>query len=177
MDRLAVAIALLLLALASPASSLDWGGIEPGVTTVEQVRERYGAPSKEARPKVDGYDTLQWVYEGTRAPTGLDRLTVDFGLLAATGYKPSVVRIFSIEPKPRIFGRNTVVQGWGVPDTVTKNQDGTSTVVWKQGLHAIFDKGDENAVIMVFSMPQPVGSASPSAPPAASAPTPSPPKR
>src|SRR5882762_8958088 len=27
----------------------EWGGIEPGLTTIDQVRARYGAPSKEAR--------------------------------------------------------------------------------------------------------------------------------
>ena len=44
----------------------NWGGLEPGVTTQAQVRERYGEPSKETKQKVEGYDTTTWVYEGTR---------------------------------------------------------------------------------------------------------------
>ena len=127
MTRLALLLALVLLAV--PAAAADWGGIEPGVTTVEQVRERYGQPSKETRPKIEGYDTLQWVYEGDRAPAGIARMTVDFGLLTAGGYKPNLVRLLTLEPKPIMFGKNTVIQGWGVPDAIADNKDGTSTLI------------------------------------------------
>ena len=63
----------------------EWGGIEPGVTTIEQVRARYGAPSKETRAKVEGHDTIQWVFEDARSPGGVQRLTVDYGLLTPQG--------------------------------------------------------------------------------------------
>ena len=52
------------------AAALDWGGIEPGVTTAEQVRERYGPPTKETQRKGEGYDTFEWLYERRQAPVG-----------------------------------------------------------------------------------------------------------
>ncbi len=161
------------------AVALEWGGIEPGVTSLEQVRDRYGAPSKESRAKVEGYDTIQWIYEGQRAPTGIIRMTVDFGLLTPAGYKPNVVRVFVLEPKPNIFGRNTVMQGWGVPDGFHRNADGTMTVVWKDGLLATFDTDDQNAVTMIFSLPQnvPIGTNPPAPPQAAPKSGPPDPKR
>ncbi|HET9855134.1 MAG TPA: hypothetical protein VFR53_08765, partial [Methylomirabilota bacterium] len=94
--------------LVAPAAAEEWGGIEPGTTTIDQVRARYGAPSKETRAKEQGYDTMQWVFEDARAPAGVQRLTVDFGLLSPQGYKQTVVRAFRLEPKPKIFGKNTV---------------------------------------------------------------------
>ena len=45
-------------------------------------------------------------------------MTVDYGLLTPQGYKPTVVRVLRLEPKPKIFGRNTVIQAWGVPDGI-----------------------------------------------------------
>lgn len=147
----------LIVALAvGPACASDWGGIEPGVTTVEQVRERYGQPSKESRPKVEGYDTMEWVYEGDRAPAGIVRMTIEFGLLAGTVYKPNIVRLLTLEPKPLIFGRNTVIQGWGVPDAIADNKDGSSTLIWRDGLLVTFDKTGDDAAKMIFSVPQPI---------------------
>jgi hypothetical protein len=162
----ALALLGMLLAAPSVAGAAEWGTIEPGVSTVEQVRARYGAPSKETRAKVDGYDTLQWVYESDRAPGGLVRMTVDFGLLAQTGFKPLVVRLLKLEPKPLIFGRRTVVQGWGLPDGVG-DQDGVRTFFYKEGLFVVFDKEGESAVAMIFSLPQPdePEKSAPSAPP------------
>jgi hypothetical protein len=161
---------LIFLLAAGPAAASDWGGIEPGTTSVDQVRARYGEPSKESRPKVEGYDTLQWIYEAERAPAGIVRMTVDFGILAPGGYKPSVVRLLTLEPKPAIFGRNTVIQGWGIPDAVTNNKDGSATLIWKDGLLAVFDKEGENARALVFSVPQPISPPAPAPP--AGAPTP-----
>ena len=168
-------VALVLLLAAGPAAAADWGGIYPGTTTVEQVRARYGAPAKESRPKVEGYDTLQWIYEGDRAPTGMVRMTVDFGILAAGGYKPNLVRLLTLEPKPAIYGRNTVIQGWGIPDGIADNKDGGTTLVWNDGLLAVFDKDGENARALVFSVPQSLtaGSAG-AAPPPTSPPAPAP---
>ncbi len=152
---LAVALALWsALALGAPASALDWGGIEPGVTTIEQVRALYGAPSRESRAKVESYDTIQWVYEGARVPGGIQRMTVDYGLLTPQGYKQTVVRVLRLEPKPKIFGKNTVVQGFGVPDGVS-NQDGQDTFFYKFGLLVTFDKEGNEAVLLNFMPPQP----------------------
>ncbi len=165
MARLILRLALFgLLTLPLMAVAADWGGIDAGVSTLDQVRERYGAPSKETRAKVEGYDTMQWTYEGPRAPSGLLRMVVDFGLLTPGGYKPTVVRILRLEPKPHIFARNAVITGWGVPDGIS-TEGGQTTFFYKIGLLVTFDKDGENAVVMAFTMPQPDRPAS-SAPPA-----------
>lgn len=143
-----------LLALPPLASAADWGGIEAGVTTIEQVRERYGAPSKETRAKVEGYDTVQWVYEGPRAPAGLVRMIVDFGLLTPAGYKPNVVRVLGLEPKRHIFAREAIINGWGVPDGIN-TEGGRTTFFYKIGLLVTFGKDSDNAVEMKFTVAQP----------------------
>jgi hypothetical protein len=143
-----------LLALPGPAAAAGWGSIEAGVATLEQVRERYGAPSKETRAKVEGYDTVQWTYEGARAPTGLVRMVVDFGLLTPGGYKPNVVRILRLEPKPHIFARNAIINGWGVPDGIS-TEGGQTTFFYKIGLLVTFGKEGDNAIKLEFTPPQP----------------------
>jgi hypothetical protein len=155
--RRAVLPALALAAgLLGPAGAWaeQWGGIDPGATTIEQVRARYGAPSKETRAKTEGYDTIQWVYEAERAPIGLRRMTVDYGLLTSPGYKPTVVRVLRLEPKPKIFGRNTVVQAFGVPDGVTSQND-QDRFFYRAGLVVIFDKEGDDAVTLDFTLAQP----------------------
>jgi len=57
---------------------------------------------------------------------------------------------------------------------VQKNQDGSSTLIWKDGLLVNFDKEDLNAVTMIFSMPQQVGSGAPAPPGTPPAPRPGP---
>ena len=170
--RLLLVIASLVL-LPVQVRASEWGGIEPGVSLLEQVREHYGNPSKETRAKLEGYDTVQWTYEGNRAPAGLVRMTVDFGLLTPAGYKRFLVRLLKLEPKPLIFGRGTVVQGWGVPDGVATGQDGQAIFFYKEGLLVLFDKEGDSALTMIFSPPQaesaagaPADPAAPSAPPA-----------
>jgi len=140
----------------------EWGAIEPGVTTTDQVRARYGAPSKESSAKADGYDTVRWVYEGARAPGGLERMTIDYGLLTPQGYKPTVVRVLRLEPKPKIFGRNTVIQAWGVPDAITKHNE-MDVFFYKTGLLVNFDQGGDEAALLTFTLPQP-GTPAPAAP-------------
>jgi hypothetical protein len=132
----------------------EWGGIEPGVTTIDQVRARYGAPSKETRAKEQGYDTMQWIFEDARAPGGIQRLIVDFGLLSPQGYKQTVVRAFRLEPKPKVFGKNTVAQAWGPPDAIG-SQNEQETFFYKSGLVVIFTKDGDDTVVMTFTPPQP----------------------
>src|SRR5262249_17382548 len=105
MRWLRVPALMLALAVAAPGTALasGWGGLEPGETTLEQVRERYGAPSKETKQKTEGYDTTTWVYEGTKAPVGMNRMTIDMGMLKPEGFKPEIVRVFVLEPRPTIF--------------------------------------------------------------------------
>ena len=132
----------------------EWGGIQPGLTTIDQVRARYGAPSKETRAKVEGHDTIQWVFEDARAPGGVQSLTVDYGLLTPQGYKQAVVRAFRLVPKPKIFGKNTVAQAWGPPDAIGM-QNEQETFFYKSGLVVIFAKEGDDTVLMTFTPPQP----------------------
>lgn len=150
----------------SPAAAEEWGGIVPGVTTLTEVRARYGAPSKETHAKVEGYDTTQWVFEDTRAPGGIQRMTIEYGLLSPQGYKPTVVRVVRLEPKSKIFGRNTVVQGFGIPDGVSTQND-QPTYFYRSGLLVTFDKDGEEAVLLNFTPPQPDEPAAPRSAPAA----------
>jgi hypothetical protein len=167
MTRALIALALL-LTVAGLASAADFGNIEPGVTTTEQVREYYGRASKEVPAKVEGYDTLQWVYERSQAPEGLVRMTVDFGLLTPSGYKPTVARLLTLEPKPSIFSKKVVIDGWGLPDG-EGSRDGVQNFFYREGLLVIFDKEGDNAVRLIFSIPQPDSRLAPPTAPAAPA--------
>jgi hypothetical protein len=155
------ALAGLLLAGSGSARAEEWGGIEPGVTTTDQVRARYGAPSKETRAKAEGYDTITWVYEDAKAPGGIQRMTVDYGLLTKQGFKQTVVRVLRLEPRPKIFGRNTVIQAWGVPDGMSK-QNEMDVFFYRSGVLVNFDKEGDEATLITLTLPQP--DAAPSAP-------------
>ncbi|OGL19344.1 MAG: hypothetical protein A3G97_08735 [Candidatus Rokubacteria bacterium RIFCSPLOWO2_12_FULL_69_21] len=142
------------LGVPSAAVAADWGAISPGASTIETVRERYGAPSRETRQKLEGYDTIQWVYEGARAPAGMKRMIVEFGLLAPSGYRANLVRSFTLEPKPRIFDYVTIVRGWGIPDGIAE-REGRKVYFYQRGLLVYFDQSGDDTVSMVFSPPQP----------------------
>jgi len=144
------------LAMAAPGSTWasNWGGLEPGVTTQDQVRERYGAPSKETKQKVEGYDTTTWMYEGNKAPVGMTRVTIELGLLKPDGFKPDVVRVFVLEPKPNMFPLQAVIDGWGMP-TAAGAQGGFPTMLFEDGLIVVFEKQGQWADSMTFTVPQP----------------------
>lgn len=152
--RHALALAAFLAAIPALAWAAGWGGVDPGATTLEEVRQRYGGPTRETRAKLGGYDTLEWVYEGGKAPAGLVRMIVDFGLLTPSGYQPSLVRVLRLEPKPSMFGRQTVLQGWGIPDGATTENE-RDIFYYKSGLVIVFNKEGTSATSMYFSIPQP----------------------
>ncbi len=145
--------ALVLVGLPAAVSAAEWGGITPGVTTMESVRERYGKPSRETWQKVEGYDTLQWVYEGGRAPTGMKRMTVEFGILTSGSFRPNVVRYFVLEPKPGVFEKRVLLNGWGLPDGIGE-KDGRKVFLYEQGLVVNLDESGEDTASMIFSIPQ-----------------------
>jgi len=147
---------VLTLTVALPVAALaaSWGGIEPGVTTLEQLRERYGAPSTETKQKVEGYDTTTWIYEGAKAPVGMTRMTVDLGMLKPDGFKPDLVRVFVLEPKPTIFPMQAIVDGWGLPNAAG-DQGGFPTMLYESGLIVVFEKQGQFATGMTFTVPQP----------------------
>jgi hypothetical protein len=148
---------LLVLGLLTTAEAAEWGAIVPGHTTQQAVRAQYGEPSNRATQKVDGYDTTEWVYEGARAPRGIRRLIVEFGLLTPAGYRAEVVRVMRLEPAPGVFTRPLVERGWGIPDRVGKERD-APLFYYDSGLVVLFDKDGWVAVSMVFTPPQPTAS-------------------
>ena len=157
--RLGLAVALSAVALAlwhTAVEAASWGGITPGTTVVDDVRGRYGPPSRETPKKVESYDTLEWVYEGPRAPAGMVRMTIEFGMLTPQGYKPTIVRTMSLEPKPRIFMRDTIVDGWGVPERMAEQGD-RDVFLYESGLIVTFDRDGFTALSLIFMVPQKVG--------------------
>lgn len=155
---LAVGLALLNGGAVPAALAAEWGGLAPGVSTMDGVRERYGAPSRSAAQKVQGYDTTQWVYEEPRAPAGMRRMVVDFGLLQPAGYRRELVRTVRLEPKPGVFQRSTVVAGWGVP-TGTREEAGAPVFFYREGLLVYFDKDGWEAQALILTIPQPLAPA------------------
>jgi hypothetical protein len=151
----AVGLALFLLA-AGVGAAADWGNMVPGRTTDEMVQAQYGPPTARSRVKVEGYDTTQWVYEGARAPAGIARMVIDFGLLTPAGYQAHVVRTFRLEPKPGAFGPTSVILGWGQPDR-RDVQDGHPVMLYASGLLVYLDKDEKTAVSMIFTLPLPPG--------------------
>jgi len=153
MRSLVRALALVAL-LALPAAASDWGQIKPAVSTQSEVRARYGAPTRETTQKIESYDTVQWVYEGAQAPTGIAKMIVDFGILTPAGYKKDVVRTFRLEPKPDIFNRKLVVDGWGPPSRVGKDGE-AEFFFYEQGLLVYFGgKDSRDVTAMIFTPPQ-----------------------
>ena len=148
------AFALVLFGWISLSSAEEWGGITPGVSTPESVAGRYGNPSRELREKLEGYDTLQWVYEGNKAPVGMTRMLVDFGLLTPKGYEPKLVRSFLLEPRPGVFARQHILSGWGFPNKVGV-QNEREIFLYSSGLVVYFGPNGETAVSMMFAIPQP----------------------
>jgi hypothetical protein len=143
-----------LLAVDDPASAAGWGAIVPGQSTVAAVRAHYGEPSRAEAVKIEGYDASQWTYDGERAPQGIRRLTIEFGLLTPTGYRPDLARLIRLEPNPGIFTRMTVLNGWGWP--TKSGKDGEVPVFfYQEGLVVEFDREGWLAVRMTFTPPQP----------------------
>ena len=81
--------------VATVTEAADWGGIAPGTSTKDTVQKIFGAPSRTEQKKLEGYDVSDWVYEGPRAPGGVVRMTIEFGLLAGQNFKPDIVRVMS----------------------------------------------------------------------------------
>jgi hypothetical protein len=150
--RLLLLVALLLIA--APALAAEWGLIRPGVSTMTSLRAQYGEPSRVERQKVEKYDTEDWIYEGPKAPVGMERLTVEFGLVQQDKYRADLVRAFRLEPKPGTFNRGIVTNGWGFPDRMGRENQ-SDIFLYREGLLVYFDEAGWNARLMVFTLPQP----------------------
>src|SRR5690349_17344742 len=154
MRRVAFLVALSALAVAVTAHAAEWGLIRPGVSTKDNVRARYGAPSRVDRQKVDNYDTESWIYEGDKSPAGIARLTVEFGILEQGKYQPDIVRAFRLEPHCSTFNRGVITSGWGFPDRMGR-ENGQDIFLYRDGLLVYFDEGGWNVKLMLFTIPQP----------------------
>lgn len=142
-------------ALATPAASLDWGGIVPGTTTTEGVQSQYGPPSRAKVLKVEGFDTQEWTYQGERAPAGIRKLVVEFGLKLSGGFRPDLVRAFRLEPNPGIFTMATILTGWGEPAFVHVEGQQPNRFFYREGLVVDFAEDGWTPVLMTFTLPQP----------------------
>jgi hypothetical protein len=151
--RLSWLAVVTLALLAPPTDAADWGGIVPGETSQTALSARYGAPSRTETQKVEGYDTARWVFEGERAPVGMRRLTVEFGLLTPGGFRGDLVRDFQLEPRPGVFNRGVVLNGWGAPHTVGKGA-AANIFVYQEGLVVYFGEDGWQVELMLFTLPQ-----------------------
>ncbi|MBI4639030.1 MAG: hypothetical protein HY727_22050 [Candidatus Rokubacteria bacterium] len=149
-------LAWLLLVVAPPAlvAAAEWAAVIPGTSTMETVRAQFGAPTRSATHRVEGYDSPSWTYEGAQAPGGVERLTVEFGLLTPAGYRPNVVRLLRLEPKPGVFDRQIVLNGWGEPQRIGKENE-APVYFYQQGLLVYFDRDGGKARVLIFTPPQP----------------------
>lgn len=159
----ALALLLTLLLLAVSAGAAEWAAIDPGHSTADDVRARFGSATRMEAQKVEGYDASQWIYEGGQAPAGVGRLIVEFGLVVDGAYRKDVVRALRLEPKPGVFTRRVITTGWGQPPHIAPDGEG-EVFVYPEGLLVYFDKGGWDPRLMLFTPPQPVPGAAEPAP-------------
>jgi hypothetical protein len=156
--RAAIVIVMLACALVARADAAEWGGIVPGVTTMDALRAQYAGPTRTETQKTDGYDTASWMYEGAQAPQGMKRMVVDFGLMSAGQFRRDVVRAFRLEPNLGAFDRRTILAGWGPPTRAGREAD-ADVFFYAEGLIVYFEKDDFRPRAMIFTPPQPPGEA------------------
>jgi hypothetical protein len=155
---------LLVLATATRLVAEQWGAIVPGESTMQEIRTRYGGPTRSTTTKVEGYDTAQWIYDGAQAPAGIRRMTIDFGLLKPSGYRTDIVRRFILEPKAGTFTRRMIeTAGWGPPHVVGREGD-WNVSFYTEGLTVYYERDSERVASMVFTQPQPPPPKKPDAP-------------
>ncbi len=150
----AALIGAIVIVWGGTAAAAEWATIVPGESTTESVKAEFGEPSRATKTKIDTYDSIDWTYEGSRAPAGMIRMVVQFGILKKGGYRPNVVRTFRLEPKPGVFTRRQIVLGWGKPDR-GGTQDAVPVMIYESGLIVYFDKDIVNAISMWFTVPRP----------------------
>jgi hypothetical protein len=150
-SRLLAVLATLLVATA--VSAAGWGGITPGETRQREVEARYGRPSRERSVTEGGLTGAEWAFVGDRAPRGLDRMVVGFGLVGPQGFTADLVRVLTLYPKPRVFTVASLTQGWGKPDAIGTDEQ-TKRSVLRYDARAILvflDRSGEWAEVIVFA--------------------------
>ena len=139
--------------LAAAAAAATWGGITPGETTRREVEARYGRPSRERSVTEGSYTGAEWTYTGDRAPRGLDRMVVGFGLIGPRGFAPDVVRALTLYAKPRVFTVPAITAGWGPADAMGIDQaTGRQALRYDaKGMLVLLDPKAEWAEILLFA--------------------------
>lgn len=157
--RRAIGLALAVggLAAAGGLGAETWGGLTPGETMRPGVETLYGRPSRERTLVEEGRTVAEWTYAGERAPHGLERMVISFGLAAGGRFAPDVVRSMTLYPKPHVFSLGAISIGWGVPDAIgTEEATGRPTFHYRTlGLFIILDKTGSWAEFLLFGPRQP----------------------
>jgi hypothetical protein len=156
---LGLALIMTLLALRGDVGAESWGGITPGETTRADVERLFGRPSRERTIVDEGRTVAEWTYAEERAPRGLVRMVVNYGLMSGDRFVPDVVRSVTLYPKPQVFTLRTISTGWGEPDAIgTEEASGRPSFHYRtRGLLIVFDKTGSWAELLLFGPRLPAG--------------------
>jgi hypothetical protein len=143
----------LLLAAAGDVGAEAWGGVTPGETTRAGVERLFGRPSRERTLVEEGRTAAESTYAAERAPGGMERMVVSYGLMVGGRFVPDVVRAVTLYPKPRAFSLRAITNGWGTPDAIgTEEATGRPSFQYREkGLLIILDKSGAWAELMLFA--------------------------
>jgi hypothetical protein len=157
----ALGLALIVTLLAPPGDlgAESWGGITPGETTRAGMESLYGRPSRERSIVDEGRTVVEWTYAEDRAPRGLVRMVVNYGLMSGDRFAPDVVRSLTLYPKPHVFPLRSISTGWGEPDAIgTEEASGRPSFHYRtRGLLVVFDKTGSWAELLLFGPRLPAG--------------------
>lgn len=131
-----------------------WGGITPGESAQKDVQALFGRPTRERTVVEDGRTTMEWTYVGERAPRGMERMVVTYGLLRQDGgFAPDLVRALTLYPRPHVFSRRAIDNGWGVPDATGREEaTGRASLHYqRRGLLIIMDRTGAWAEMLLFA--------------------------
>jgi hypothetical protein len=147
-----------MLAAAGGVGAESWGGLTPGETTRQGVERLYGRPTRERTLVEEGRTVTEWTYAADRAPRGVERMVISFGLLAGDRFAPDVVRAVALYPRPHVFSLRAITNGWGTPDAIgTEEATGRQSFHYRaKGLLIILDKTQSWAEFLLFG-PQQAG--------------------
>jgi hypothetical protein len=158
---LGLALIVAVLGTAGDVGAESWGAITPGETMQTGVERLYGRPSRERTLVDEGRTVAEWTYAEDRAPRGLTRMVISYGLMVGDRFTPDVVRSVVLYPKPRVFTLPTISDGWGEPDAIgTEEATGRPSFHYRtRGLLIIFDKTGSWAELLLFGPRQAAGGA------------------
>lgn len=136
------------------AAGETWGGITPGESVQREVEALFGRPSRERTVVEEGRATAEWTYAGERAPRGMERMVVTYGLLRKDGvFAPDLVRALTLYPRPHVFSMRAIGNGWGDPDATGREEaTGRTSLHFRQrGLLIILDRTGGWAEMLLFA--------------------------